>query len=135
MPYKDDMTNESNKWMPEPGEYDVEIVKMEEGTSKQGNPKFTIHFASAEDAALGLVQDLTNIPGKRWLLRQLLEAVGIEPEENTEGKKIYNWDIPDVEGKTVTAKIEHEKSTFINRNNQEQESTKAKIVGFKKLST
>jgi len=132
---QDDMTDDvgRNKWLPPVGFVDVEIVKMIEGTSKTGNPKYIIDFASAEAPSDGLQQDLTNIPGKRWLLRQLLEACGIEPTENEEGRKIYNWDIPDVEGKTVTARVEHEPNDWVDRNNTEHHDKRAKFVEFKKL--
>jgi hypothetical protein len=134
MPYQDDMTEDNSRWFPPEGWVNLEVVKMEEGFSKANNPKFTIYFVSAGDTSKGLTQDLTNIQGKRWLLRQLLEACGIEPDINEEGKKIYTWDIPDVEGKSISGRIVHEKSSFIDREGNERDSLKAKIVEFKKLS-
>lgn len=131
--YSDDMTDDLGKWLPDEGYHDLEIVTMEEGISKSNNPKYIINFASADDPANALQQDITNIPGKRWLLRQLLEACGIEPEENEEGRKMYNWDISDIEGKTVSAKIIHDKTPFIGRDGNEIIIPKAKIVEFKKL--
>ena len=131
--HSDDMTEDNSRWMPDEGWHDVEIVKIEEGTSKAGNSKFTINFASAINPSDGLQQDLTNIQGKRWLFRQLLEACWIEPEENEEGRKIYNWDISDVEGKTVSTKIIHDKTPFIGRDGNEVIIPKPKIVEFKKL--
>lgn len=131
--YKDDMTNDRGKWLPEEGYHNLEIITMKEGTSKQGNPKYIIGFASADDPTNGLQQDLTNIQGKRWLLRQLLEAAGIEPKKNKEGKEIYTWDISDIEGKTVSAKIIHDKTPFIGRDGNEVIIPKSKIIEFKKL--
>lgn len=131
--YSDDMTDDVGKWLPEEGYHDLEVVTIVEGTSKAGNPKFTVNFASAVDPESGLQQDLTNIQGKRWLLRQLIEACGIEPEKNEEGRKIYDWDISDIEGKTVTAKIIHDKTPFIGRDGNEVIIPKSKIVEFKKL--
>lgn len=131
--YSDDMTEENTTWMPEEGWHNLEIVKMEEGVSKAGNPKFTVNFASAENPGDGLNQDLTNIQGKRWLLRQLLESCGIEPEINVDGKKIYNWDISDIEGHTVSARISHDKTPFIDRSGKERIIPKAKILEFKKI--
>lgn len=132
--YSEDMTEDVGKWLPDEGYHDLEIVTMIEGVSKAGNPKFIINFISANNAGNGLQQDLTNIQGKRWLLRQLLEACGIEPEENEEGRKIYDWDILDVEGKTVSAKIIHDKTPFIGRDGNEVVIPKAKVVEFKKMS-
>ena len=130
---KDDMTDDVGKWLPEEGWYDLEVVTMETGISKSNNPKYIINFASASNASNGLQQDLTNIKGKRWLLRQLLEACGIEPEKNKEGRKIYDWDVADVEGKTVSAKIIHDKTPFIGRDGNERIAPKAKIMEFKRL--
>lgn len=128
-----DMTEDNNRWLPEEGWHDIEIVTMTEGISKQGNSKFTIDFASAINATEGLRQDITNIQGKRWLLRQLLEACGIVPEINKEGKKIYDFEIEDIEGKTVSAKIIHDKAPFIGRDGNEMVIPRPKIIEFKKL--
>ena len=130
---KDDMTDDVGKWLPDEGWYDLEVVTMKTGISKSNNPKYIINFASADDPTNGLQQNLTNIQGKRWLLRQLLEACGIEPEKNKEGHKIYDWDVADVEGKTVSAKIIHDKTPFIGRDGNERIAPKAKIMEFKKL--
>jgi hypothetical protein len=132
--YRDDMTEDVGKWLPAEGWYNLEIASMVEGTSKNGNPKFTVSFVSASDPGNGIIQDMTNIPGKRWLQRQLLEACGIVPEENEEGRKIYAWDIPDVEGHTVSANIAHDKTPFIDRDGNERIVPKAKIIGFKKVT-
>ena len=131
--YRDDMSEDNARWLPDEGWFDLEVVSMVEGTSKQGNPKFTVSFALADDASLGIKQDITNIPGKRWLLRQLLESCGIEPIPNEEGKKIYDWEVGDIEGKTVKARIEHDKTPFIGRDGTEKVIPKAKICEFKKL--
>lgn len=131
---QDDMTNESERWMPEEGRHNLEIISMEGGYSRAGNPKYTIVFASADNPKLTLQQDITNIQGKRWLLRQMIEACGIEPEENEEGKKIYNWEIEDMIGKTVSAQIIHDKTPFIGRDGREIVIPKAKIIRFEKMS-
>jgi len=130
----DDLTDDVGRWLPDEGWYDVEVVKMEEGVSKNNNPKYTVNFASTINPSDGIVQDMTNIQGKRWLLRQLIEACGIEPFENEEGRKIYDWEISDIEGKTVSANIVHDKTPFIDREGHERVVPKAKIIAFKKLS-
>ena len=131
--YSDDMTDDVGRWMPDEGWVDVEVVTMVKGTSQSNNPKYTINLASADEPQNGLTQDLTNIQGKRWLLRQLLEACGIEPQKNEEGRNIYVWDISDIEGKTVSAQIQHDKTPFIDREGKERVVPKAKIIAFKKL--
>lgn len=129
--YRDDMTNDNGRWLPEEGWRKLEVVSIKEKTSKQGNPMFCVNFADDQDSTKGLEQLLTNIPGKRWMLRQLLEACGIVPETNPEGKKIYTWDIPDVERKKVDALIEHDKTPFIGRDGVEVTIPKAKIIEFR----
>lgn len=134
---KDDFTNDSGKWLPEEGFHNIEIVSMAEGTSRKGNPKYELSVVSAEDYGKGLKLDLTNIPGKRWLLRQLLEACGIEPEKDEEGKTVYDWDsenFTDIVGKVVSAQITHDKTPFIGRDGKEMIIPKAKIVAFKKVT-
>jgi len=131
---RDDMTNDTGRWLPNEGDHDLEIINMQEATSKQGNSKYVIDFASADNPEDVLQQNLTNIPGKRWLLRQLLEAVGIKPEKNKEGKKIYDWETDDVIGKTITAQIVHDKTPFIGRDGNEIVIPKAKVIKFKKLT-
>lgn len=137
---RDDMTDDvgRNTWLPPEGWVDVEVVKMIEGISKQNNPKYTVDFASAVNPGEGLQQDLTNIPGKRWLVRSLIEACGIVPEtvfdeETGKERKIYNWEISDIEGKTVSGKIIHEPNDWRDRNNIEHHDKKAKFVQFKNL--
>jgi hypothetical protein len=125
------MTDEMSKWLPDEGEHKLEVATMKEETSRAGNPMFRVHFVSCDDPSNGFEQLLTNIPGKRWLLRQLLEACGIEPEENAEGRKIYNWDISDIEGQTVLARIEHDKTPFIGRDGNEVVIPKPKVAEFK----
>jgi hypothetical protein len=141
MPIGDDFSDDvgTNRWTPPEGWVDIEIVKMVAGTSKSNNPKYTIDVVSALDAGEGMQIDLTNIPGKRWLLRQLIEAVGIESrieiEEFTQKeKKVYDWEVEDIEGRTVSAKVVHEPNKWTDRNNVVHDDVKAKIVSFRNLT-
>lgn len=131
---KDDFSNDSRKELLPEGWIALEIVSMVEGVSKAGNPKYTIRFACADDPQSGIDQDLTNIPGKRWMLRSLLESAGIEPEKNEEGKEIYDWEIEDILGHTVLAEIIHDKTPFIGRDGKEIVIPKAKINAFKMIT-
>lgn len=131
---KDDMSKDVGRWLPDEGWYDLEIVSMKSGESKLGNPKYVVSFALASEPQKGIIQDMTNIPGKRWLLRQMLEACGIEGAKNKKGEEIFDWDVSDVEGKTVCAKIVHDKTPWINRDNETVITPKAKVAEFKKIS-
>lgn len=131
---QDDFTDDvARNWMPDEGLVNVEVISVEMGFSQTNNPKYTVMLASADNPQDVLQIDLTNIPGKRWLLRQLLEATGIEGQENSEGRKIYQWEIDDILGKTVTAKVIHDKTPFTNRQGYEEIRPKAKIIEFKKI--
>ena len=138
----DDFTDDEgrkNNWLPPEGWKAVEVVKMVSATSKAGNSKYTVDLVSTVDASDGIQIDLTNIPGKRWLLRQLIEACGVEPriEADADGKdhKKYDWEVEDVEGKTVMAKCVHEPNDWTDRQNVQHHDHRAKFVEFKKLTT
>jgi hypothetical protein len=113
------------------GWHAFEVVRMDEKRSKQGNEMFVAKVVSAEDAGIGTDVYLVAEKGKRWFLKQLLSAVGIEPDE--EGN--MSWDLSDVEGHTVLGKVEHKKEDdWTDRNNVLQPGKlKARIVEFKKL--
>lgn len=148
----DDFSNDNDKknWFPDEGWIDVEIASMKEAISKAGFSKYTVELVSASNAGEGLIQDLTNIQGKRWLLRQLIEACGIEPQikiveehENEYGaiikkeeKKIYDWEIENIIGKTVRGLVAHEQGDdwIDTKNNLQKGKLKAKFIQFKKMS-
>ncbi len=148
----DDFSNDNDKknWFPDEGWVDVEIIAMKEGTSKAGFSKYTVDLASASNPADCLTQDLTNIKGKRWLLRQLIEGCGIEPrieiiEEHEDEygaivkkkeKKIYDWEVENLIGKTVQALVAHEQGEdwIDTKNNLQKGKLKARFIQFKKMS-
>ena|SRR3990172_42262 len=130
---KDDFSNDKDfsSWLPEEGWHEVKIESMIAGESKKGNPKYTIDISSVADEGSGITIDVTNLQGKRWLLRQLIEACKPNLQTGADGKKIYDWEISDIVGKTVTAHIVHDKTPFINREGKEQVIPKAKFIGFR----
>ena len=132
MAYTMDMQGEEKVIFELPdGWHDFEIVSLEEKTSKSGNQMFVAKVVSCKDAGLGTDVYLVAEKGKRWFLKQLLKACGLEPDENEQ----FTWDIPDVEGHTVRGSVEHEQQDdWIDRNGKTQPGKlKAKIVEFKKL--
>ena len=131
--YSHDMSRESNRGLLPEGWRKFKIVKCEKAVSKAGNEMFVAKVVSAEDAGIGCDVYLVAEKGKRWFLKQILSAVGIEPDE--EGNMA--WDLSDVEGHTILGKVEHKKEDdWVDRNNVTQPGKlKARIVEFKKLST
>ncbi len=131
--YTMDMTGEdkNNFEMPD-GWHAFEIVKMEEKVSSKGNPMFVAKVVYVEDVGCGCDIFLVSEKGKRWFLKQLLGAVGLEASQDG----VYDFDIEDVEGKTVLGLVEHKQEPdWIDRNNVTQKGKiKARIVEFKKLA-
>jgi hypothetical protein len=130
--YQYDMSGEKepNKLFDE-GWHELEVVSLEEQTSKQGNTMFKIEFVKADDPSAGLTAYAVAEKGKRWFLKALLKACGLEAGEDG----TYDWDIEDVEGKTVSARIENVNEAWIDRNGESRTTPKSKIAEFKKIST
>lgn len=128
--YKHDMRSERepNKVL-NPGWYDWEVVRIEEQTSKQGNQMFKISLALADDPTTG--QDVYAIAeaGKRWFLKQLLSACDCPAGEDG----IYDWSEEDIEGRTVSGRIENQEETWIDRAGNERTTTRSRIMQFRKL--
>lgn len=65
--------------------------------------------------------------GKRWTLKTILSACGIE--RNTDGN--YNWSIEDLVGKKVLGLVAHEPNEYINRGGETVRGIQHRIVDFK----
>ena len=79
----------------------VSVKHVSEDESKSGNPYFTWDMKCDE----GTIQMRTTlIKGKRWLLKQVLSACGIEAKADDPEKK-YAFGPEDVEGKSVFGKV------------------------------
>jgi hypothetical protein len=102
-----------------------EIITGEDKPSKAGNPMFTLQL---KDVELGIVVNiyLIRTPGKRWNLKQVLEAVGVDKQDDD------NYDyLPELIGKKVMGEVVHEPNKFINRNGDEVETTQHRLASFK----
>ncbi len=113
------------------GWHDFEIVSLEEKTSKQGNQMFVVKVVSADNAGVGCDVYLVAEKGKRWFLKQLLKACDCPAGEDG----VYDWSEEDVEGHTVSGRVEHQQEPdWVDRNNVTQKGKlKARIVEFKKF--
>ena len=129
MAYDMDMTKETEKkqLLPE-GWREFEIINCVEEISKAGNMMFKFTIVDTELKQEEEIYAIA-IPKKRWFLKQILTACGVEA-----GKKgIYKWDIPDVLNKSIMARVEHEDQEWINRNNQSVVSKRARIREVKSM--
>lgn len=124
--YRDDMSKESKPRtrLPE-GDRAVTVAAMVEKTSKQGNRMFVTTLwdnVTKDEMDVFLIAE----QGKRWMLKQLLMAVGIKAD--TDG--VVEWDVAAVIGKVVIAKVEHYQEPWINREGVEVMQDKAKVKSF-----
>lgn len=126
MGYEHDMKGEAKaeSLLPE-GNRIMQIIDMIPEVSKAGNDMF---IAKLQDEKTKQVKTtyLVAVKGKRWMLKQLLSACGIEAD----GEGVYKWDFPDVMQKKVIAVIEHREEEWINRNGEAVKSKKSDIVEF-----
>jgi len=108
------------------GIYAAEIVKVvliSEEKSKSGNPyfKWSLGFPAGEIEVV-----TTLLKGKRWLLKQMLSACGIEAKKDDPDQK-YSFDEEDVIGKLVNVNIINKTSTFTGREGNEIQVTKSEV--------
>jgi len=99
--------------------------------SSTGNPYFYWTLES-ENEGTEIKVSTTLIKGKRWLLKQLLSACGIEADENDPEEK-YKFNEEDVIEKRVVGYIEHANNEFIGRDGNKVSYPKAEVKRFKKV--
>lgn len=128
--YSYEMNGEGGRVLLSDGWHNFMVVAMELTTSKSGNEMFKVTIEQPETGAVEDVYCIT-AKGKRWALKQLLSAVGIEGDVNG----VYHFDIPDVVGKSVEAKNVQEDNVYINRDGDEVKEKRNKIQGFRKATT
>lgn len=128
MGYSMDMSKEStpDAQLPE-GWREFRCIDMIPEVSKSGNDMFVCQFLDVKSGKSKKVW-LVSTEGKRWLLKQLLEACGISRNKSTNN---YDWDFPDVMNKSVMGYVQVENETFIDRTGTEKTLPKSKIVEFK----
>lgn len=127
MGYSYDMKGEKKpRVVLEEGWRKFKVTDCEEMTSKAGNSMFLV---SLEDTETGGFLDVYCVatPKKRWLLKSLLSACGIEAAKDG----IYNFDIPDLLEKEVMGKVENSDEEWINREGDTVVTPKSKIAEFK----
>jgi hypothetical protein len=122
--YKYDMSGESApKTLLPKGWRKFRITDGEEQLSKKGNPMFKFTFLDIDTQTSSDVYAITT-QGKRWFLKQILSACHAPAGEDG----VYDWDLPDVIGKVVRGRVDHEDNEWINREGKKQVTLQSKIV-------
>lgn len=132
MPYSDDLSKEkapTRKTLLPEGWRPFTIKSGEDKESKAGNKMFVFRI---EDNETSNQEDIyiVRTEGKRWLLKQMLMAIGVVPD--ADGK--FTYEMSDFIGKEVVGKVIHEDNEWVNREGQTIKSKQHKIVEFKGIS-
>lgn len=124
--YNMDKENQPDAILPE-GWREFKCIDMVPEVSKKGNEMFVCEFMDILSGKSKKVW-LVSTEGKRWMLKGLLSACGIE--RAADGN--FNWDFPDIINKPIFGYVQNENETFIGRDGNEVTKPKSKIVEFKK---
>lgn len=128
MGYQMDMSKEKDKKVLLPvGWRRFKIVSCEEKTSKNGNEMFILGMLDCETRQVEDVYAIAT-PGKRWFLKSILDACGIEAAKDG----VYEWDIQDILNQYIGGRIEHSVEDWIDREGKGRNTTKSKIVEVKR---
>ena len=124
--YKDDMSEEKapSKLLPE-GWRALKVVSMEETESKAGNLMFVTQVQDMETKDEQTIY-LVAVKGKRWMLKSLLESIGVDKDNDGN----FVWDVEDVIGRLASGKVVHEEESWIDRQGNDRTSLKSRIVEF-----
>lgn len=131
MPYSDNMNDEKPTQRKKLLPMGWRIFKFKGGketTSKSGNSMFVMDIEDNETGYVDVIY-LVRTPGKRWVLKCVLDAFGIKRKSDG----TYDYDIPDLLNKDICGLVEHEPNEFINRQGETVKTTQHKIVDFKKF--
>jgi len=124
--YQHDMSEESEKVLLPEGWREFEIINCEEKVSKSGNDMFVFKIADCKTYQEVEIFAIA-IKKKRWFLKSILKACNVPASADG----IYDWDIPDVLGKIVQGRVEHQKEEWIDRESKTRTTTKSRIVEIK----
>ena len=106
----------------------LNVRLIDKETSKSGNPYFLWTLENKDGDKIDVRTTL--LKGKRWLLKQILLACGIEAKSDDPEKK-YDFDEEMVIGKDVIISIVNRESTFTDRFGKEITRTKSEVTRVK----
>ena len=128
----DDMSQEKRpnikRVLPE-GWLKMKIESCEPSISKSGNQMMIIELIEAKTGSVEKIY-LVAEQGKRWQLKKLLIACGIEAGKDG----VYDWDTQDIIGKEIQALNEPEDNTWINRDGHEITTKQNRFIDFEVLA-
>jgi len=108
----------------------VTITKCTEATSKARNLMFITELTFKEQLDYSENIYLVGEQGKRWMLKKLLAACGIEAAADG----VYKWNPEEIIGKEIRVFVEHEDNTWINRDGDEITKKQNRFNDFEVLS-
>lgn len=101
----------------------------EEVFSSKGNLQYITTLADLKTGYEDTIY-LVNVKGKRWVLKSICEASGVDRDE--QGKFLFEPPAaPPIKGKRVLGFVVHEPNEYTNRNNEKIKTIQHKIVEFK----
>jgi len=126
MPYEMGMKDEkapTRKMLLPEGWRQFKIINVEETKSKAGNLMF-VFVCQDKETEYHDTWYAVGEPKKRWLLKQILAACGVDASADG----VYKWDIEDVINKDVAGQVIQEDNDWINRDGDTITSKQHKIV-------
>lgn len=106
-----------------------QIVSVVYGNSKKGNPQFVFGLLDKEKNYTTDVYAV-NLPGKRWVLKSILDACGYKKVDGKYDLSEENV-IKATRGKEISCYFEHEDNEWINRHGETVIEKQHRIVEFK----
>ena len=120
----DEKAPSRKKVLPE-GWLSVTVESCEPSVSKAGNQMMIVGLKETETGYIETIY-LVAEQGKRWQLKKLLTACGIEAGKDG----VYDWDTDDIIGKKIRALNEPEDNTWINREGNEITTKQNRFTDF-----
>lgn len=106
-----------------------DIVSGSSGKSKAGNSQYVVGLKDEKTGIIATIY-LLRAPGKRWALKQILEALGIEKKEEND----YDY-LPEIMNKKIMGNVVHEPNEWINKEGEAITTTQHKIMDFQAYTT
>ena len=111
------------------GEHIFDIISCEPSVSKSGNDMFIIELKHEVTGYVDKVYPIA-VEGKRWFLKQILAACGLDAAKDG----VYDWSPTDIIGKKVKGIVEHEDNEWINRQGETVKMKQHRIVAINMAS-
>ena len=127
-----DMSNEKKpnvKKLLKEGMISMIIESCEPQVSKAGNKMMVIGLHSKEDNYTETIY-LISVEGKRWQLKKLLNACGVEAGKDRK----YDWNTEEIVGKEIRVMNEPEDNTWINRDGDEITKKQNRFTDFETIA-